>query len=72
MQKDPVSMYLADIYTVFANLAGIPAISIPLWKHSNGMPYGLQIMSNKMDEVTLLQLSEKLLDTKQSDITQEN
>ena len=60
MQKDPVAMYLADIYTVFANLAGIPAISIPLWKHSNGMPFGLQIMSNKMDEVTLLQAANLL------------
>jgi aspartyl-tRNA(Asn)/glutamyl-tRNA(Gln) amidotransferase subunit A len=57
LKQDPVSMYLADIYTVFANLAGIPAISIPLWRHSNGMPYGLQIMSNKIDEVTLLRIS---------------
>ncbi|MEO6330142.1 MAG: Asp-tRNA(Asn)/Glu-tRNA(Gln) amidotransferase subunit GatA [Ginsengibacter sp.] len=63
ISKDPVAIYLADIYTVFANLAGIPAISIPLFKHSNGMPFGLQIMSNKYNELTLLQLSDLLLKT---------
>jgi aspartyl-tRNA(Asn)/glutamyl-tRNA(Gln) amidotransferase subunit A len=59
--KDPVAMYLADIYTVFANLAGIPALSIPLFKHSNGLPFGLQVMSGKSSELSLLKLSEKLL-----------
>ncbi|CAN5303341.1 Asp-tRNA(Asn)/Glu-tRNA(Gln) amidotransferase subunit GatA [soil metagenome] len=58
---DPIAMYLADIYTVFANLTGLPAISIPLYKHGNGMPFGLQVLTNKMDEVTLLQLSALLL-----------
>ncbi|MEO6667824.1 MAG: Asp-tRNA(Asn)/Glu-tRNA(Gln) amidotransferase subunit GatA [Ferruginibacter sp.] len=59
--KDPVAMYLADIFTVFANLTGIPAISIPLYQHSNGMPFGLQLMANKADESTLLQISEMLM-----------
>jgi aspartyl-tRNA(Asn)/glutamyl-tRNA(Gln) amidotransferase subunit A len=36
-------MYLADIYTVQANLAGAPAISLPLGRHSNGMPFGAQV-----------------------------
>jgi aspartyl-tRNA(Asn)/glutamyl-tRNA(Gln) amidotransferase subunit A len=54
---DPISMYLADIFTVFANLTGIPAISIPLFWHSNGMPYGLQIMTYQFRELSLLQLS---------------
>jgi aspartyl-tRNA(Asn)/glutamyl-tRNA(Gln) amidotransferase subunit A len=58
---DPIAMYLADIYTVFANLTGAPAISIPLYKHSNGMPFGLQIITNNMDEVTLLQISNLLM-----------
>ena len=61
---DPIAMYLADIYTVMANLVGIPAISIPLFKHSNGMPFGLQVMSNRFDEVSLLQVSKLLLDQK--------
>ncbi len=59
--SDPIAMYLADIYTVFANLTGIPAISIPLYKHSNGMPFGLQVMAKKNDELTLIGLSALLL-----------
>jgi aspartyl-tRNA(Asn)/glutamyl-tRNA(Gln) amidotransferase subunit A len=58
---DPVAMYLADIYTVMANLTGIPAISLPLFKHSNGMPFGLQVMANRFDELPLLQVSNRLL-----------
>jgi aspartyl-tRNA(Asn)/glutamyl-tRNA(Gln) amidotransferase subunit A len=56
--EDPISMYLADIFTVFSNLTGIPTISIPLFWHSNGMPYGLQIMTNQFSELYLLQLSQ--------------
>jgi aspartyl-tRNA(Asn)/glutamyl-tRNA(Gln) amidotransferase subunit A len=58
---DPIAMYLADIYTVMANLAGIPAVSLPLFKHSNGMPFGLQVMANRFDEVSLLQVSDQLM-----------
>ena len=59
--EDPIEMYLADIYTVSANLTGLPGISIPLFKHSNGMPFGLQVMTKSFDEVTLLQLSALLM-----------
>lgn len=60
--KDPIAMYLADIFTVFANLSGIPAISLPLFLHNvNNMPYGLQVMTNKNDEVTLLHISTMLM-----------
>lgn len=58
---DPIAMYLADIYTVMANLVGCPAISLPLYKHSNGMPFGLQVMSARFDEVSLLQASARLM-----------
>ena len=58
---DPVAMYLADIYTVFANLTGLPGVSIPLFKHSNGMPFGLQVMTAKSGEQTLLQMSSLLM-----------
>jgi aspartyl-tRNA(Asn)/glutamyl-tRNA(Gln) amidotransferase subunit A len=54
---DPIAMYLADIFTVFSNLTGIPTISLPLFWHSNGMPYGLQIMTNHFSELYLLRLS---------------
>lgn len=56
---DPIAMYLADIFTVFSNLTGIPGISIPLFWHSNGMPYGLQVMTNRFRELSLLQLSQQ-------------
>jgi len=59
--KDPIAVYLADIFTVFANLTGIPAISLPLYKHSNGLPFGLQVMTNKSDELTLLSISAELM-----------
>jgi aspartyl-tRNA(Asn)/glutamyl-tRNA(Gln) amidotransferase subunit A len=58
---DPIAMYIADIYTVFANLVGVPGISIPLFKHSNNMPFGLQVMTKRFDEVSLLQLSHQLM-----------
>ena len=56
--NDPIEMFLGDLYTVFANLAGIPAISVPLEKHSNGMPFGIQILSNRFEETALLQMAE--------------
>lgn len=58
---DPTTMYLADIYTVFANLTGLPGIAVPLFKHSNNMPFGAQVMTAKADELTLLQLAELLI-----------
>jgi aspartyl-tRNA(Asn)/glutamyl-tRNA(Gln) amidotransferase subunit A len=60
---DPIAMYLADIYTVMANLTGCPAISLPLFTHSNGMPYGLQVMANRFNEVPLLRISKELLES---------
>lgn len=61
---DPIAMYLADIYTVMANLVGCPAISLPLFTHTNGMPFGLQVMANRFDEVSLLQVSNLMLPAK--------
>jgi len=57
---DPIAMYLADIYTVYANLTGIPAISIPLFTHSSGMPFGLQAMANQLSELSLLSFAHQL------------
>jgi len=59
--NNPVEMYLADIYTVFSNLVGIPSVSLPLFKHSNGMPFGLQLMTNHFEETTLLQISSYMM-----------
>ena len=60
---DPVEMYLSDIFTVHANLAGIPALSLPLGQHSNGLPYGLQIMGKPFEEDRLLQIGNYLMNT---------
>jgi aspartyl-tRNA(Asn)/glutamyl-tRNA(Gln) amidotransferase subunit A len=59
--QDAVSMFLADIFTVYANLAGIPGLSFPIDKHPNGMPFGIQVMTNRMDEVTLLRFTHYVL-----------
>jgi aspartyl-tRNA(Asn)/glutamyl-tRNA(Gln) amidotransferase subunit A len=53
-KQDPVSMYLADIFTVQASLAGVPAISIPAGVDDEGMPIGLQIMTGAFREADLL------------------
>jgi aspartyl-tRNA(Asn)/glutamyl-tRNA(Gln) amidotransferase subunit A len=58
---DPVAMYLADLYTVYANLVGIPGISLPIFTHTNGMPFGIQAMTNQFRELSLLQFSNELL-----------
>ena len=59
--KDPIAMYLQDIFTVHANLAGIPAISLPLGEHSNGMPFGIQLMAKSFDDAKLLAFSSELM-----------
>jgi aspartyl-tRNA(Asn)/glutamyl-tRNA(Gln) amidotransferase subunit A len=63
-KQSATEMFLADIYTVYANLVGIPAISIPLFNHSNGMPFGLQIMAAMGEETQLLGFSKVLLEKK--------
>jgi aspartyl-tRNA(Asn)/glutamyl-tRNA(Gln) amidotransferase subunit A len=62
--KDPTQIYLADIYTVLANLTGCAGISLPLFSHSNGMPFGLQVLANNGDEVPLLRISKMLMSSK--------
>ncbi len=56
---DPVSVYLSDVYTVLANLGGIPAISLPI-KTTSELPTGIQVMSNKFTEEKLLKFSKQI------------
>ncbi|HMU68732.1 MAG TPA: amidase family protein, partial [Chitinophagales bacterium] len=58
---DPIEMYLADIFTVQANITGLPAISVPLFRHSNGMPFGAQLMGNYNSEELLFSVTSYLL-----------
>lgn len=55
--SDPISMYLQDIFTVHANLSGNPAISLPLGKHSNGLPFGIQVIADHFKEKELFAFS---------------
>ena len=50
---NPMDMYLSDIYTISVNLAGLPALSLPINKNSEGMPVGLQLIAKAYDEQTL-------------------
>jgi aspartyl-tRNA(Asn)/glutamyl-tRNA(Gln) amidotransferase subunit A len=54
---DPLAMYLADIYTVTANLAGLPGISVPCGETRSGLPIGLQILGKHFDEGTILRVA---------------
>ncbi len=51
--KDPLAMYLSDIYTISVNLAGLPAISLPLGKNADGLPVGAQFIANTQQEQKL-------------------
>jgi len=54
---DPLAMYLSDVYTVPANLAGLPGISVPCGFDSKGLPVGLQLIGKPFDEETLLRIA---------------
>jgi aspartyl-tRNA(Asn)/glutamyl-tRNA(Gln) amidotransferase subunit A len=54
---DPLSMYLADIFTVTADLAGIPGISVPCGETKENLPVGLQILGKHFDEATILRVA---------------
>jgi len=54
---DPLAMYLADIFTVSSNLAGIPALALPAGVDANGLPIGLQIIGKAFDEKNILQVA---------------
>jgi aspartyl-tRNA(Asn)/glutamyl-tRNA(Gln) amidotransferase subunit A len=52
--EDPLAMYLSDIFTIPANLAGVPAISVPCGLDDSGLPIGLQLIGKALDESTVL------------------
>ena len=54
---DPLQMYLSDIFTISANLAGIPAMSIPCGQSQDNLPIGLQLMGKHFDEAMLLNVA---------------
>ena len=60
-KDDQIKMYLEDIFTVQANLAGIPAISLPLGESEEKMPFGIQLMAAAFNEEKLLAFSQELI-----------
>jgi aspartyl-tRNA(Asn)/glutamyl-tRNA(Gln) amidotransferase subunit A len=57
---NPLEMYLSDVYTTSANLAGIPGISIPCGTDNQGLPIGLQVLGQQFDESTILKVADFL------------
>lgn len=57
---DPLAMYLSDVYTVTANLAGLPAISVPCGADERGLPVGLQVIGRPFDEMRVLQVARQV------------
>lgn len=57
---DPIKMYLEDIFTVQANISGVPAISVPCGLHSNGLPMGIQLMAGYFEESKLMNLAARI------------
>ena len=59
--NDPLAMYLADIFTIPVNLAGVPALSLPV-DVIDGLPVGVQVIGKQFDEQSVLQVSKKIED----------
>src|SRR5439155_374462 len=59
-QDDPIAMYLNDVFTVPANLAGLPALSVPAGLSADGLPLGLQIVGRAFDEEMVLRVGDVL------------
>ena len=57
---DPVAMYLNDIFTVTANLTGLPALALPAALDANGLPLGLQVIGKALDEESVFAVSAAL------------
>jgi aspartyl-tRNA(Asn)/glutamyl-tRNA(Gln) amidotransferase subunit A len=58
--ENPLESYMADIYTVLANLARIPSISVPLGNNSENLPFGIQIMGRRNDDKKLLKMADRI------------
>ncbi len=61
VESDPTQMYLEDIFTVHANITGCPSISLPLAKHENGLPLGMQFTAQRFKEAELLAFAQTLV-----------
>ena len=62
--EDPTQLYLEDIFTVHANIVGAPAVSLPTGIHSNGLPFGIQLMAPAFKEDQLFDISNQIMNTR--------
>ena len=60
MLQNPINMYLNDVFTVSVNLAGLPAMSLPIGLSANGLPFGMQFIGKPFDEATIFKAAAKL------------
>ena len=60
MQENPINMYLNDVFTVSVNLAGLPAMSLPIGLSKNGLPLGMQLIGKSFDEATIFKTAYQL------------
>ena len=60
MKNNPINMYLNDVFTVSVNLAGLPALSLPIGLSQNGLPYGMQLIGKPFDEGTIFNVAAKI------------
>ena len=59
---NPLEMYLADLFSVQANVVGVPAISVPCGKDNKGLPIGIQVIADDFEESKLLHFSDHLME----------
>ena len=60
MQENPINMWLNDVFTVSVNLAGLPAMSLPMGLSHDGLPLGLQLIGRAFDEATIFKTASAL------------
>jgi aspartyl-tRNA(Asn)/glutamyl-tRNA(Gln) amidotransferase subunit A len=60
MLENPINMYLNDVFTVSVNLAGLPAMSLPIGLSQNGLPLGMQLIGRAFDEGTIFKTAYQL------------
>ena len=60
MLENPINMYLNDVFTVSVNLAGLPAMSLPIGLSKNGLPLGMQLIGKPFDEGTVFKTAYQL------------
>ena len=65
MAQDPVTMYLNDVFTIPASMAGMPGMALPIGLSGDGLPLGLQLIGKPFDEETIFRVAQTIEDAAQ-------